>query len=242
MTLTNWAAIAAKGTSYKVAVPSSEQIANTTAVGLSKMASQANQENDDSNSTVLSSSGSTSSSNDENSSRTVSTANVVTTSTMKSTPTTNPVSYTGETVQKQIVPAATPAKNPWKIEKIIREREERMENLRSSLSPDLLTPAESKDIKVVVKDPTAMPITPSETLDHKNSKSHGKVLKDTNGETHRSCKGGSSSKTLNSSFHNHTTSQIQNQGKSKYIITNICLIYKSIHSLDSPLIYLYNHT
>lgn len=214
MALTNWAAIAAKGTSYKVSIPSSEQISHTTCVELSKNASQSNQENDDSISTVLSSSGSTASSHDENSNPTATTTtNVVTNK--GTTSKTNPVTYAGETVQvpvtkKQFVPAPTPAKNPWKIDEIIREREEKMDDLRASLSPDLLTPAESKDIKVAVKAPLSLPVVPSEKVTH-NSRDSGNSLNSTNGGKNGSRKVGPP--TSKSASHNHNTSQIQNQGK-----------------------------
>lgn len=138
MTLTNWAAIAAKGTSHTVSISSTPSNGRNKVETSRK--SSGNIENE-STCTVPSSSSSTSS-NEDHCSPTTTTATTTTTTTT-ATPKDTRV------VPTKPIPAPAPIKNPWKIQEIIRQREEKKDD---TIAPDLLTPAESKDIKSVVRE------------------------------------------------------------------------------------------
>lgn len=136
MTLTNWAAIAAKGTSHAVSISPSPSVhlPNSTNSVETSRKSKGNNENE-STCTVPSSSSSTSS-NEE-----------------LCSPSTSTSKDAGSTVQVSTtkpIPAPAPIKNPWRVQEIIRQLEEKKDD---HIAPDLLTPAESKDIKTVVREP-----------------------------------------------------------------------------------------
>jgi hypothetical protein len=148
MTLTNWAAIAAKGTSHAVSISSTpdlqQQLPSSEKNAVETLRKSAGNIENESTCTVPSSSSSTSSNEEHSSPATTFTSS---SSTLKEKVMTSNLHKAQ--VPTKPIPAPVPTKNPWKVHEIIRQREEKRDD---HIAPDLLTPAESKDIKTVVTD------------------------------------------------------------------------------------------
>lgn len=148
MTLTNWAAIAAKGTSHTVSISSTpdgqQQLPSNGRNVVETLRKSAGNIENESTCTVPSSSSSTSSNEEHSSPSTTFTSS---SSTLKDKVLTSNLDKAQ--VPTKPIPAPVPTKNPWKVHEIIRQREEKKDD---HIAPDLLTPAESKDMKTVVTD------------------------------------------------------------------------------------------
>jgi hypothetical protein len=222
MTLTNWAAIAAKGTSHAVSISSTpdlqQQLPSSEKNAVETLRKSAGNIENESTCTVPSSSSSTSSNEEHSSPSTTFTSS---SSTLKEKVMTSNLHKAQ--VPTKPIPAPVPTKNPWKVHEIIRQREEKRDD---HIAPDLLTPAESKDIKTVVTDgatvvaaslsSNAPPSTNTTNGKHATSskKSKGTNHSDMNASNNGLQKNTSLKKTLQNN--NETIANSKNESKDQF--------------------------